>query len=58
MRTYGNNSHRLNSVDASVFLWGANNAILDLVIPGNLAPVYVNMFEIKKKKKTWKKNKR
>lgn len=55
MRTYGNNSHRLNSADASVFLWGANNAILDLVIPGNLAPVYVNMFEIKKKKKNLEK---
>lgn len=51
MRTYENNSHTLNSADASVFLWAANNPILALVIPGNLAPVYINMFEIKKKKK-------
>lgn len=30
--------------------WGANNPTLALVIQGNLAPVYINMFEMKKKK--------
>lgn len=34
---------------------GENNQILTLVIQGKLAPVYINMLEMKKEKKTEKK---
>ena len=58
IRKCGNNSQKLNSADASVFFFfffrppgGENNQILPLVIQGKLAPVYINMLEMKKEKK-------
>lgn len=42
-----------------LFFWGENNHILVLVVQGNLAPVYFNIFGMKEKKKntTWGKKK-
>lgn len=34
-----------------LFFWGENNHILVLVVQGNLAPVYFNIFGMKEKKK-------
>lgn len=49
---------RASALLIHLFFWGENNHILVLVVQGNLAPVYFNIFGMKEKKNTtWKKKK-
>lgn len=50
MQHEADNSQRLNSVDEPCFIREGNQQTLALDIQENLAPVYINMFTMKKEK--------